>query len=54
MEMLIFFIVSLFAGVLAAFYVEYNTTKQADQYSYGRKQDVKSMFSRLQKISRQI
>ena len=54
MEMLIFFIVSLFAGVLAAFYVEYNTTKQADQYSYGRKQDVKSMFSRFQKISRQI
>ena len=54
MEMLIFFIVSLFAGVLAAYYVEYTSNKQADQYTYGRKQDVKSMFSRLQKISRQI
>lgn len=54
MEMLIFFIVSLFTGVLAAYFVEYNSSKQSDQYSYGRKQEVKSMFSRLQKISRQI
>lgn len=54
MEMLIFFFIFLFAGVLAAYFVEYNSRKQADQYTYGRKQDTKSMFSRLQKISRQI
>ena len=54
MEMLIFFFVSLFAGILAAYLVEYNSSKQSDQYGYGGKQDTKTMFSRLQKISRQI
>lgn len=54
MEMLIFFFISLFGGVLAAYLVEYYGRKQADQYGHGRKQNVKSMFSRLQKMSRQI
>ncbi len=54
MEMLVFFFISLFAGVLAAYFVEFHNRKQADQYSYGQKQDTKSMFNRLQKISRQF
>ena len=52
--MLIFFFVSLFAGVLAAYLIEYNSSKQTDHYGYGRKQETKSVFSRLQKLSRQI
>jgi len=54
MEMLVFFFISLFAGILAAYFVEYHSRKQTDHYGYGRKQDVKSMINRLQKISRQL
>lgn len=54
MEMLVFFFFSLFAGILAAYFVEYHNRKQTGQYGYGQKQDVKSMVNRLQKISRQF
>ena len=54
MEMLVFFFIALFSGILAAYFVEYHSRKQNDQFSYGQKQDVKSMISRLQKISRQL
>ncbi|WP_373330725.1 hypothetical protein [Salmonirosea aquatica] len=54
MEMLIFFFISLFAGILAAYFVEYHSRKQSNQYTYGRKQDLKSMVNHLQKISRQF
>lgn len=54
MEMLIFFFVSLFAGVLAAYLVEQNRQKQPDPYRFGNKQDGVSTVDRLQRISRQL
>ncbi len=54
MEMLVFFFVSLFAGILAAYFVEYHSHKKINHYGYGQKQDIKSMVNRLQKISRQF
>jgi hypothetical protein len=54
MEMLVFFFISLFAGLLAAYFVEYHSRKQADHYGYAQKRDVKSMVNRLQRISRQL
>ncbi len=54
MEMLIFFFVSLFAGVLAAYLVEQNRQKQVDQYGFNKNQETTSNINRLQKISRQL
>lgn len=54
MEMLVFFFISLFGGILAAYSVEYHNRNQTGQYGYDQKQDVKSLVNRLQKISRQF
>lgn len=54
MEMLIFFFVCLFAGVLAAYLVEQNHRKQPDRYRFGNKHDGVSKVDRLQRISRQL
>lgn len=54
MEMLVFFFISLFAGILAAYFVEHHNRRQPGQYDYGQKEDMKSMVNRLQKISRQF
>ena len=51
MEMLIFFLVSLIAGVLAAYFVEQNRRKQDAPYRFGNKQSEDSRVRRLQKIS---
>jgi len=52
MEMLIFFLVSLIAGVLAAYLAEQNRRKQDAPYRFGNKQNEDSRVHRLQKISR--
>ncbi len=54
MEILIFFFVCIFAGVLAAYYNEHQKGMAKNNYPYGRNQEVHSVFDRLLKISRQI
>ena len=52
MEMLIFFFVSLFAGVLAAYLIEQNRQEEPDSYRFGNTRDGVSDVDRLQRISR--
>lgn len=54
MEMLVFFLVSLIAGVLAAYLAEQNRHKQDAPYRFGNKQNEDSRVHRLQKISRSL
>lgn len=54
MEMLIFFFISLFGGVLAAYLMENSTKSQNGMYQFDAKNSVKSTFSRLQRISRMM
>lgn len=54
MEMLIFFFLSLFGGVLAAYLMENSNKSHNSLYQFDNKRDVKSMFSRLQRISRMM
>lgn len=54
MEMLIFFFVSIFAGVLSAYFVEQNRQKQDAPYRFNNKQEGISTVHRLQRISRQL
>ncbi len=54
MEMLIFFFISLIAGVLAAYLVEQNRQKQSDFYRFDKKTNNQSTTDRLLKISRHL
>ena len=54
MEMLVFFLISLCVGVLAAYFAEQNRHKQDAPYRFRNKQNEDSRMSRLQKISRSL
>ncbi|MFB9293087.1 hypothetical protein [Persicitalea jodogahamensis] len=54
MEMLIFFFISLIAGVLAAYLVEQNRQKQSDVYHFQKKPNNQSNTERLLRISRHL
>ncbi len=54
MEMLIFFFLSLFGGVLAAYLMENSNKSHNGIYRFDQKRDLKSTFSRLQRISRMM
>jgi hypothetical protein len=54
MEMLIFFFLSLFAGVVAAYYSEKFTVVSRESPAYETNQDTETLINRLLKITRQI
>jgi heme/copper-type cytochrome/quinol oxidase subunit 1 len=54
MEMLIFFFVSILAGVLAAYFVERSHPAHKEAFPFKNNQDFKNVFSRLNRISREL
>ncbi len=54
MEMLIFFFLSLFAGVIAAYYSEKFTVVSRESATYETNPDTDTLVNRLLKITRQI
>lgn len=54
MEMLIFFIVSLIAGVLAGYFSEKFHKSEKNYFEYRHKQSTDSIMNRLMKITREL